>query len=189
MTILLSATDLVDPRIALSLNTPLFFDVFKGDILYVCGRNGTGKTTLLRMAADLETPQKGNFSQLSSLFFCGHQTGMKASLSVWDNIRFRTSIYRNNSENKIEEVLALFELEKKKHYPLETLSLGQQRLVSLASAVLSPHLLWVLDEPFAHLDERSEKLLTTVLKDHLNKQGAVLLSSHSPIKEERTLYL
>ncbi len=189
MSILLAVTDLVDSRISLSLETPLTFDVFKEDILYVCGRNGSGKTTLLRMVADLETPIKGNLSKSSGLFFCGHQTGMKASLSVWDNLRFRTSVYGNGSESHIDAVLGIFELGKKKHYPLETLSLGQQHLVSLASAVLSPHLLWVFDEPFAHLDAQSEELLMTVMKNHTKSGGAVLLSTHVAINGEKTLSL
>jgi heme exporter protein A len=189
MSILLAATKLVDSRIALSLEKPLSFDVFKGDTFYVCGRNGSGKTTLLRMIADLEIPQKGDLTKSSSLFFCGHQTGMKASLSVLDNLKFRTAIYKNGSESQIETVLGIFGLEKKKHNPLETLSFGQQRLVSFASAILSPHLLWVLDEPFAHLDEQSEKLFTTVIKNHTKGGGAVLLSTHASIKGETTLFL
>lgn len=189
MTILLSVTDLVDPRIALSLQTPLSFDAFKEDILYVSGRNGSGKTTLLRMIVDLETPRKGKLSKTAGVFFCGHQTGMKASLSVWDNLKFRTSLYGNGSEKHIDAILGFFELKEKAHYPLEILSFGQQHLVAFASAILSPHLLWVFDEPFAHLGAQSEELLRTAMKNHTKNGGAVLLSTHAAIEGERTLFL
>lgn len=189
MSVFIKVDKLIDPRINHSLKIPLSFTLQADEMLSITGENGSGKTTLLHFIAGLMEPRKGTVQKTSSLFYCGHKIGLKPSLRVWDNLKFRAGIYGHINDRQIEEALSIFGLAEKKYHFLEILSYGQQRLVALASAIFSPHHLWVLDEPFSNLDDQARIKLQRVLETHTQKGGAVILSTHQPITFGKRLEL
>lgn len=188
VTVLLNVNHLVDPHIHLTARSPLTFSVKPGEVLYVVGPNGSGKSTLLNLIAGIFSPQKGSIEAEPS-FYCGHETGLKASLSIQENINFRCDVYGEITEEEQEKALSLFHLDKMKKRLVGTLSAGQKRQVALVSAVLSKQSLWILDEPLSNLDARAKVVFKGLLKDHLLKGGAAIIAAHDFLKEERALCL
>ncbi|MBY0463172.1 MAG: heme ABC exporter ATP-binding protein CcmA [Alphaproteobacteria bacterium] len=188
MTIFLNVKHLNDPRIHLTIDAPLTFSVKSGEALYVVGPNGSGKSTLLNLIAGIYPLQKGSIESKPS-FYCGHETGLKESLSIQENIDFRCNVFGKRTKEEQEKALAIFHLDKIKKRLVGTLSAGQKRQVALVSGVLSKKPLWVLDEPFSNLDIKAKDIFKELLKDHLQKGGAAIIAAHDFLKEEKGCYL
>ena len=61
------------------------------------------------------------------------------------------------------------------------LSAGQRRRAALARLILSPRLLWLLDEPFAALDRQGETLLRRLMQEHVARSGMIVAATHQPL--------
>ena len=98
-------------------------------------------------------------------------------LSVEDNINF----WRGLSSSKLNKE-EIFELLKKlnieKYYKTKVmyLSSGERKKLELLRLILEQKKLWVLDEPFNHLDELSIKILNQTFLDHINNDGMILFA-------------
>ncbi|MBY0280813.1 MAG: heme ABC exporter ATP-binding protein CcmA [Alphaproteobacteria bacterium] len=182
---MLKVNHLVDPRIYSTINSPLTFTVKSGEVLFVTGHNGSGKSTLLSLIAKISPLQKGSI-ETKTFFYCGHETGLKESLSIQENIDFRCSVYGSGTKVEQENALSLFHLNKIKKRLVGTLSMGQKRQLALVSAFLSNKPLWILDEPFSNLDNSAKDVFKYLLKDHLQKARAAIIASHDFLKEEGT---
>lgn len=164
-----------------------------GDILQVEGPNGCGKTTLLRIISTALNPTSGSLlwegkdisldrqSYLQNVLFLGHLPGLKQSLSPEENLQWWRRLNANNSFLSNEEVLSNIGLRGYEDVPCYTLSAGQQRRAALARLLITEAPLWVLDEPFTAIDKQGVAQLETLLKNHVNKGGAVILSTHQDL--------
>lgn len=178
---LLEFENIVDPQITFSKKYPLSNIVRKGESLVIKGSNGSGKTTLIKILAGLKESPQG-LVETVSLFYCGHQTGLKLSWTVQQNLLFRLSLYGNfkNSLDEIISCLKSFKLLQILPQKVETLSKGQQQQLALISGLLSPYKLWILDEPFAHLDYEALQQWKQIIQDFCDKGGGVVYSTHQP---------
>ena len=174
----LSFSNLCDPRIASTLSLPLSGQLVKSQCLVVTGPNGSGKTTFLTMLAMINKPQSG-YVEAQPLFYCGHQTGLKPSWTVKQNLDFRLRVYSCSVATSFEEMLTRFKLEKYLRTPLGHLSRGQQQQIALISGLLSPYGLWILDEPFAHLDQHAQTMWQLLMDNHCQEGGALVYSTHT----------
>jgi|GEM_PF-1657580 len=174
----LSFTNLCDARMASTLLSPLSGQLVKGQSLVVTGPNGSGKTTFLSMLAMIDKPQEGHV-EVQPLFYCGHQTGLKSSWTVKQNLTFRLRVYGCSVATSLEESLARVKLEKYVNTPLGHLSRGQQQQVALISGLLSPYDLWILDEPFAHLDQQAQTMWQSLMDNHCQQGGSLVYSTHT----------
>ena len=80
------------------------------------------------------------------------------------------------------QALAQVELVGFEDVPVAQLSAGQQRRVALARLWLSRATFWILDEPFTALDAAGVQTLTTRLEQHVGQGGAVILTTHQPLR-------
>ena len=274
--LLLRFSDLSDPHIASTLSSPISGQLAEGECLRVTGPNGSGKTTFLKLLAGINLPGNGSI-EAHPLFYCGHQTGLKLTWSVRQNLAFRLRVYisimselappssswqaplgawpsmylpglprsnapRNDEKNsgqsncdgyipvadeltgslrhgeepspllssrgaisdvviqeslwmatppmgarhdgklssiKLEETLAKFRLTKYLDTPLGNLSRGQQQQIALISGLLSPYKLWILDEPFTHLDQHAQTAWQQLMINHCQQSGAIVYSTHN----------
>ncbi|GAL23119.1 ABC transporter [Vibrio maritimus] len=155
------------------------------------GRNGTGKTTLMRIVAGLGDKEEGeikwNGETIESnredfhhaLLFLGHQTGVKRDLTALENLRFYQSIHApHTTDEQIFAALTQVGLAGREDVPVAQLSAGQQRRVALARLWLSEQMLWILDEPLTAIDKQGVKVLENLFLEHANKGGIVLLTTH-----------
>jgi heme exporter protein A len=157
-------------------------------IIYLKGKNGSGKTSLLRMLAGIQKPTSGTITYGKEstpitkftkpyCTYIGHKIGLKQELSILDNLEYWAQLY--NAEELINVAIAYFQLQnhiKRKSYEL---SAGNQKKVALAKLILCPSKLWLLDEIDTNLDETNKKLLLNLLVSHADNGGIVFISSHN----------
>lgn len=169
----------------------LSFTVSPGELVQIEGRNGTGKTTLLRIIAGLGDKDEGDVCWESSpieksreeyhqsLLFLGHQTGVKRELTAFENLSFYQSVHQGEAgKERLYEALTQVGLAGREDVPVAQLSAGQQRRVALARLWLSRQRLWILDEPLTAIDKQGVRVLESLFLQHAEKGGIVLLTTH-----------
>ena len=153
----------------------------KGEILAVMAPSGYGKTTLLGLIAGLLKPQKGEivntFEKIAYIF---QEPRLFPWLTVKENLLAVIDEKDGSATKTVAECLALVGLsDSLDKYPSE-LSGGMKSRVSLARALAYGGDLFLLDEPFAALDEELRHTLTVKIKDYLRSRGAsAILVTHN----------
>jgi heme exporter protein A len=177
---------------------PLFadvsFELHPGELLHIQGKNGVGKTTLLRLICGLSTPQAGQIrwqgqdtrqdpqAFRADLFYLGHQLALKEELTAVENLQADAAVAgRTLSLPQAYEALARMGLRGRERLPVRVMSQGQKRRTALARLYACPATLWVLDEPFVALDSQAQATLQSLLVKHVSAGGMVLLTSHQPV--------
>ncbi|WP_048438242.1 heme ABC exporter ATP-binding protein CcmA [Caenimonas sp. SL110] len=153
-----------------------------GDAVWLRGRNGSGKTSLLRVLAGLAAPQEGELWRAPGLrtLYIGHANALKDDLTVAENLGFLARLCGlETSATRHEQALRQWGLWSRRHRPARTLSQGLRRRVALARLALAEHQpLWLLDEPFDALDDEGVNQLRIGLEHHRARGGACVLTSH-----------
>jgi heme exporter protein A len=154
----------------------LSFSLAAGQALVLRGPNGVGKTTLLRCLAGLQPPVAGTISAPpDSLAYGAHADGLKAMLTVEENLAFWASIHGVASVADALERMNLVALRGRR---AAHLSAGQKRRLGLARLLVSGRAIWILDEPTVSLDAASVALFGGVLRGHLAAGGMALIATH-----------
>ena len=160
-------------------------------IIQIKGRNGSGKTTFLKVILNILEPNNGEiiwkgknikkniFDFYKQTTFIMDNNTSTRELSVEDNINF----WRGLSSSKLnnEEIFKLLnKLSIEKYYKTKVmyLSSGERKKLELIRLILEQKKLWVLDEPFNHLDDLSIEMLNQTFLDHANNDGMILFASH-----------
>ena len=173
----------------------LHVELAPGTVTWPRGRNGRGKTTLLRLLAGLATPLAGEIrvagalerrsdpASRRGLLYIGHQNGLKDDLSASEALAFLMRLAGSRpAAAEIEGALERLGVHAKRHALVRTLSQGQRRRVALARlALLLATPLWLLDEPFDALDVDGIATLNELLGEHAERGGATLLTSHQAL--------
>lgn len=168
----------------------LSFAVRPGQLMQVLGSNGSGKTTLLRIICGLNDNYDGDIfwrgtpvreqreTFLASLLYIGHRVGVNRSLTPRENLRWSASLHTPVDDQRIVAALARVGLKAYEDIPCRNLSAGQNQRVSLARLLISPAILWILDEPFTTLDVYGVRELELLLAEHIARGGAALVTTH-----------
>ena len=168
------------------------FALMAGEAMVVTGRNGAGKSSLLRMIAGLIRISGGRLqldggvpdTPLSEqCHYLGHQDAMKSSLSVGENLKFWATFL--GGEGTVGPALDAVDLGSLIDLPAGYLSAGQRRRLSIARLVAVPRPIWLLDEPTSALDSPSQKKLSNLMSNHLSGGGIIIAAAHGPIGLER----
>ena len=189
---LLAARGLACQRGARVLFSALSFTLGPGWAAVVEGANGSGKTSLLRILCGLRPPEAGQVLWEgrdaarqrrhfhSQLAYVGHQEGVKADLTVQENLAAAVALAGQHPEG-LAEALARVGLGDHLDVLGGALSAGQRRRVALARLLVGGPALWVLDEPFTALDTGGRELVTGLLEEHLAGGGLAVVASHHPL--------
>ena len=171
----------------------LSFSLSGGEALVVTGRNGAGKSSLLRMIAGLIRISDGRLTLTGAeddasigeqSHYLGHQDAVKPSLSVGENLQFWAEFFGDRRPT-IQPALAAVDLVQLADLPAAYLSAGQRRRLSIARLVAVQRPLWLLDEPTSALDVPSQKRLAELMHGHLAGGGMIVAAAHGPIGLER----
>lgn len=175
----------------------LAFEVPKGSIFGLLGRNGAGKSTTIRMILDIIRPDLGSIEVLGRpidgevkdrLGYLPEERGLYPKMKVIELLEFLGSIKgvpiaeaRRRSKHWLER-LELADWTKKK---VQDLSKGMQQKVQFIGALLHEPELLILDEPFSGMDPVNQELFTDLIGE-LNQNGAtVIFSTHVMASAER----
>ncbi|MFP4208036.1 MAG: heme ABC exporter ATP-binding protein CcmA [Wenzhouxiangella sp.] len=148
-----------------------------GQALVISGPNGSGKTTLLRVLAGILQPACGQLARASSLAFFGHLSAVKGDLSCRENLAFSTR-FSGRPGMDINRAMARVGLAGLGLRPARALSAGQKRRLGLAGLLVAKREIWLLDEPYASLDDAGGELVDQLLNEHLASGGTAALSTH-----------
>ncbi len=195
----LQATQLSCEKQDRTLFQSINLSIESGELVLLKGENGAGKTSLLRILVGLSQPQAGsvlinNYCVLNEIdyaapefIYCGHKLGNNNLLTATENLVFWCQLQGMPADKeKIANVLLELGLAGLEDIPAKNLSAGQQRRVSLARLWLKPEAkLWVLDEPFTALDVNTVKQIEEKIEYFLDRQGAVIMTSHQLVSVNR----
>ena len=160
-------------------------------IIQIKGRNGSGKTTFLKVILNILEPNNGEiiwkgknikkniFDFYNQTTFIMDNNTSTRELSVEDNINFWRGLSSSKLNNEeIFELLKKLNIEKYFKTKVMYLSSGESKKLELIRLILEQKKLWVLDEPFNHLDDLSKEMLNQTFLDHVNNDGMILFASH-----------
>lgn len=159
----------------------LSLQINAGDLCLVRGKNGSGKTSLLKVLARVLPPSSGEvICQASGIGYVGHLTALYPTLSIKRYLQTQTIMAGKALEN-LSTQLDVWGLTSYADLPLAKLSLGQQKRTALARLAIFEAPLWILDEPTANLDEDAQAVLWQTIINHQNKGGAIIMATHQDV--------
>ena len=172
----LNVHDLTISRGGVPVLKNLSFSLEAGRALVLRGPNGIGKTTLLRTIAGLQPPISGSLDIApESVAYAAHADGLKATLTVRENLEFWAEVF---GISDINPALESFDLVGLKERHAGGLSAGQKRRLGLARLLVTGRPLWVLDEPTVSLDVASVAQFADAVRSHLADGGSALIATH-----------
>lgn len=180
------------------LFSDLSFRLEAGELLHLHGHNGSGKTTLMRTVCGLMKESDGeirwngeSIHRLGEDFtrdvvYIGHKNGIKDDLTGVENLRVCSALDGNRiTERQAWDALERMGLMGHEDLPSRVLSQGQKRRVALARLLVNKSRLWVLDEPFTALDVAAVDFLQSIIRDHIDSGGMVILTTHQEVRITR----
>jgi iron(III) transport system ATP-binding protein len=171
------------------------FTVEEGEFYTLLGPSGCGKTTTLRSIAGLEVPTAGSISidgnvvadddsfvppEARALGMVYQHYAVWPHMTVFKNVAFpmkvaKTKYTKQQISDRVEEMLAVVQLEEEIHRPATQLSGGQQQRLALARALVDKPNLLLLDEPLSNLDARLRDRMRLELKHIQQRLGVTAI--------------
>jgi heme exporter protein A len=186
----LSVNDLAIARGDRLLFSGFGLEARAGEAIALTGRNGAGKTSLLRAIAGLIRPHAGTIgfagpadaddARALHLHLLGHHDGLKPGRTAWDELLFQAR-WTGGTETTARAACARLDLDRLRDLEVRKLSAGQRRRVALARLLAAPRALWLLDEPLAPLDSDRRADFGGVMTEHLAGGGLIIAAVHDPL--------
>ena len=178
----------------------LNIEIPPGKILQIEGRNGCGKTSLLRLLCGVMMPSEGSIlwkgkdiaeeraDYYADAAYLGHHNGIKGELTALENLHFSQALSASKSDEDLFDILARLSLRGYEDIPCRHLSAGQNRRVALARLLATEAQVWILDEPFTALDRKGIKVVEEIFENHVANGGIIILTTHHPLKQDDRYY-
>jgi heme exporter protein A len=177
------------------LFSDLSFSIEPHQIVLVEGRNGCGKTTLLRTLCGIRPLDEGEVTWCgkpldrmgpeyhAELAYVGHHDGVKRDLTAQENLQTHLSLGKGSGV-EIDDALEQVELAGYEESLAGSLSAGQRRRLALARLLISDSPLWILDEPLTSLDRHGIGVFKDLMRRHSESGGMVILTAHHDLAFE-----
>ncbi len=171
----------------------------QGDIVSIQGENGVGKSTWLRVLSGLlpysgDVRWAGEQQDLTSeswrekILFVGGEGHYDADSSLKSILAIQL-LFMGSSKHSPEEISQKLQLCKHLTTPWRLLSSGQKKRVMLAPVITSTRALWLLDEPYANLDNSAKTWLSNAMIEQAKKGGVILFTGHDKATHTKTMQL
>ena len=160
-------------------------------IIQIKGRNGTGKTTLIKILSNILIPTTGeiywngkNIYKNTRYFFNNLTLIMdtntsKGDMTVYENIQFWQKLFKSQiKNNEINLLLEMLNIHNYKNTFVKYLSYGEKRKLEISRLILEKKKLWIFDEPYLGLDKATINIFNETIKNHSKAEGMVIFSSH-----------
>lgn len=171
------------------------FGLDAGEILHLSGRNGVGKSSLLRVLAGALPPAAGEILWAGRPFLAdgaeehakrfsflsADDRSLKVLETAAENLAFWAEI-TGCEEGAASAALTSMGIAALRDTPVRSFSAGQKRRLSLSRLLLKQTRLWLLDEPFNGLDAPASALFMAALARHCAAGGMAVVASHLPLE-------
>lgn len=174
------------------------FSVEKGEFVAIVGASGSGKSTLLHLMGGVDRPTSGkvyidgkdifDFNDDKLAIFRRRQVGLIYQfynlipiLNVEENITLPLALdNREVDKNKLNEMLKLLGLEKRKNHLPNELSGGQQQRTSIGRALITNPTIILADEPTGNLDSKaSDEIVALLKKSNKELKQTIIMITHN----------
>jgi len=142
----------------------------------VLGKNGTGKTTLFHLIADILTPDFGEIKKQADVILIPDQPVLYDHLTGYEYLDYIKILSHHKLDDKIIDIIALLDMKEHMTKLIHEMSLGMKHKLALLSAMLLNYDTYMIDEPLTALDPPSQKEMIGYFK-MLKEQGKTLIIS------------
>ena len=168
-------------------------ELHSGKIYGLRGKNGAGKTVLMKLLCGLTLPTAGriiidneelgkDFSFPRSIGALIETPGFIENYSAWKNLQSLAAIKNIAKKKEMEQLMLTFGLDPKDKKKVKKYSLGMRQKLGIIMAIFENPELIILDEPLNALDEQTKKIVLELLKMYSKQGSLILIASHD--KEE-----
>lgn len=160
-----------------------------GEACALTGRNGAGKTSLLRAIAGLVQTEAGTVEfgdidpdagRAEGLHLVGHLDGLKPGRTAREELEFWAR-WTGGTVTSTAEAIRTLDLVTLLDLEVRRLSAGQRRRLALARLIAAPRPLWLLDEPLSPLDAGWRERFGAIMAAHLATGGLIVAAVHDPL--------
>ena len=171
----------------------LNLSIQEGQIVGLIGHNGAGKSTTIKSLVSVINPTAGKIL-VDGLDLASHRIRIKQKIGYvadspdlflrltaqefWDLVAASYGLNKQDYENRLVDLLHLFDFASHRYEVIETFSHGMRQKVFVIGALLSDPDIWVLDEPMTGLDPQAAFDLKQLMRAHSDKGKTVLFSTH-----------
>ncbi len=168
------------------------FSLSSGDTVSLLGKNGVGKSTLLRIIAKINAPDNGDVffqnvnilksksSARQGIYYCGHAPGLYPSLTAEENLHYFSLFHQcNPSSTLIQTTLKDYELFDAMNKPVKIFSQGMMQRLKLAFIEIINWKLLLIDEPFNGLDISGIDFVQQKISSWQNGERVILFVDHN----------
>jgi ABC-type multidrug transport system ATPase subunit len=195
-----------EPRLVLAVENMLLpfgsharisFQLRQAELLFVTGKNGIGKSTLLNCIAGLQKPKAGSLTKWTSrIGYFTQSPRIFWNLTVFENVLMGLTApdsdivglmnlrapYDARWASRVEDLLNEYDLTEKKDTCAALLSGGELQRLKFAQITASVPELLLLDEPFTDLDESSARIIAKAV-NQLKQNAAIILVTHKSVPD------
>lgn len=163
-------------------------------IIGLLGKNGTGKTTLIKLINDLLTPTKGKIllngkeigvESKKEISYLPERTYLNRQMKVSEVIKYFEDFYENFDSKKARKLLKDLDLDE--NQKLAKMSKGMQEKVQLVLVMSRNAELYILDEPLGGVDPATRDYILDTILSNFNENASVIISTHLISDIERIL--
>ena len=171
----------------------LKLNIQEGQIVGLIGHNGAGKSTTIKSLVSVINPTSGKIL-VDGFDLASHRLRIKQKIGYvadspdlflrltaqefWDLVAASYGLNKQDYENRLVDLLGLFDFAEHRYEVIETFSHGMRQKVFVIGALLSDPDIWVLDEPMTGLDPQAAFDLKQLMRAHADKGKTVLFSTH-----------
>ena len=172
------------------------FQVDQGEIFGLLGPNGSGKTTIIRIALDIIRPDSGSVALLGGMStrdalarvgYLPEERGLYQRSRVLEILTYLGRLKRLDSKQasqRAEELLQRVGLHDVRDKKVQAMSRGMSQLVQFAGALIHEPDLIILDEPFSGLDPINVQIMKDIIREQQQRGAAVIFSTHQMVDVE-----
>ena len=171
------------------------FSLGTNKIVMLKGRNGSGKTSLLKSVLCILEPTSGSmfwkgkpinknvYDFYNNVTYIADKTSSIRQLTIANNIKiWKRTFLSKLDKNQIDGILSNLNLTNLIDKKVNTLSLGEIKKLELLRLVLEEKKIWILDEPLNNLDSDTIEILAQTFEDHCDNGGSILFSTHQELQ-------
>ena len=160
-------------------------NIQEGQLINIYGKNGSGKTSLLKILAGItehtngEVIYQNGFGKTLKKTYVGHKYGVKNNLTTYENLYYSLEVL--DDLQIILDALKIYKMIDYKDSLVKNLSHGQQKRISLMKIITNYAHLYLIDEPYSSLDEDGIKIFNKTTSSLLSTGSSIIITNHAEV--------